>query len=327
MLKKYANRFVCPHCGEELSLRVDEGNDEEAKSGAFDCSSCQKEFLIQNGIPRFLQNASDITKHTSKSFGYKWRKFGEIDEFYKKNFYDELVPLDYEHFFEGKVVLDAGTGMGIPSYCMAEQGAKEVYGIDISDSIDIAYVNTASFKNVMIAQGDIYEMPFRPSFFDAVICVAVLQHMSDPKKAVDTLFNYVKPGGKLIVWVYGREGNGLVRWFVEPFRKHISRKMSLEKVLALSTILGTLFHYIAYYIYKPINKRKIYLLPMNDYVMYRTEFDRMMNVHMVFDQLLAPLSYLFTKEEVEKLFDRPDVMNLRLRHHNRNSWTVICDKS
>lgn len=327
MIQDYADRFVCPRCKEGLSLRVDRWAGEKVLTGAFACASCHEAYPVRDGIPRFLKNASDVTKHTSESFGYKWRKFGEIDEFYKKNFYDELLPLDYERFFRGKIVLDAGTGMGIPSYCMAEQGAKEIYGIDISDSIEIAYKNTHSFRNVVIAQGDIYEMPFQLSFFDAVVCVAVLQHMTDPKKAINTLLSYVKPGGSLIIWVYGYEGNGLVRWFVEPFRKHISRKMRLNHVLSLSKIMGSLFHLTAYYIYKPLNKKYITFLPMNDYFLYRTNFDRMMNIHMVFDQLLAPLSHLFTKTEVEDLLDRPGAGNVRLRHHNRNSWTAICDRT
>ena len=71
-------------------------------------------------------------KHTARSFGYKWKIFSVIDDHYKKNFLDEISPLDYRTFFKDKTVLDAGTGIGIPSYCIAENGAREVFAIDIT---------------------------------------------------------------------------------------------------------------------------------------------------------------------------------------------------
>ena len=92
---------------------------------------------------------------------------------------------------------------------MAENGAREVFGVDISDSIYIAYKNTEGSNNITVAQGDIYHMPFSPETFDVVVCVGVLQHLPDPWGAVDELLCYVKSGGTLVLWVYGREGNYL----------------------------------------------------------------------------------------------------------------------
>jgi len=320
------SRFACPKCKGILKLNLN-NKQELAEEGFFSCPHCNGiQYPISKEIPRFLNNLEKISKHTSKSFGYKWEKFSQIDEHYQKNFLDELNPLEYKDFFKGKIVLDAGTGMGIPSHCMAELGAKEVYGIDIASSIEIAHRNNKKFENVTIAQADIYQIPFPREYFDVVVCVAVLQHLPDPQQAFEELLSYVKPGGTIVLWVYGKEGNAFVEYFVEPVRKLITRKIPVKVTLFFSYLLGVIFQLISLFVYKPLNQIDIKWLPLNDYILYRTNFDWKMNTQMIFDQLLAPLSYLFTKQEVEQLFRHPKIKDYVLRHHNMNSWTAIGTK-
>ena len=322
----YAPSFVCPGCEGGLSVEPQLSEGEEIIEGELNCPTCDRAFPVRGGIPIFVSKLDRVKEHTATSFGFKWKKFDEINEFYKKNFLDELNPLDYKHFFKGKTILDAGTGIGIPCHCMAEYGAKEVFAADISDSVKAAYANNRKFDNVTIAQSDIYALPFRKSYFDVVVCVAVLQHLPDPKKAFDLLLSFVKPGGTLVLWVYGKEGNAFVRYVVEPFRKTVTRKLPLQVVLNMSYGLAWIFTMVSKCIYKPLNNLNIKWLPLNDYIIYRTNFDFSTNVQMIFDQLLAPLSYFFSRKEMEALFNRPDIRNVMLRHHNQNSWTAIGDK-
>ncbi len=327
MQLRYSSYFVCPECKRNLSLNIKKKHQDTVVEGSFYCKKCDLLFNTTNEIPRFVQNIDKIKEHTAKSFGYKWSKFREIDEYYKKNFLDELEPLEYDTFFRNKIVLDAGTGIGIPCYCMAERGAKAVFAIDISDSIEIAHENNKKFGNVTAAKADIYNLPFKRETFDVVVCVAVLQHLPDHQWAFNELLSYVKSGGTLILWVYGREGNGIVKYFIEPFRKIVSRKLPLRVVIGFSYPLGVIFQLVAKLIYRPLNFLKINWLPLNDYILYRTNFDWKMNTQMIVDQLLAPLSHLFSKEEVEQFFKRSEFSNYILRHHNANSWTAIGTKS
>lgn len=323
MKAKYQNAFACPECKTILSCDFQEIDGEEIKTGRLSCATCNTSYPILNGIPRFAGQLPHIKHHTAASFGYKWEKFSDIDDFYKKNFLDELAPLDYQTFFKGKRVLDAGTGMGIPSHCMAELGAAEVFGIDIATSIEIAHHNNQKFDNVTVAQADIYKIPFPEASFDVVVCVAVLQHLPDYPRAVETLLSYVKPGGTLVLWAYGREGNGFVQLFVEPLRKRITRNIPVRLSLAISYPLGLLFQGLIKGIYAPLNRLGIRFFPLNDYMIYRTNFNQRMNTHMIFDQLLAPVSYLFTKEEMAQFMKHPSIAEYTLRHHNKNSWTAI----
>ena len=55
--------------------------------------------------------------------------------------------------------------------------------------------------------------------FDFVISIGVVHHTDDPDKTISNLIKHIKPGGKLILWVYSQEGNLFMRYFLEPFRK------------------------------------------------------------------------------------------------------------
>lgn len=319
--------FACPACKGPLEADVTRQEGDEVLEARLSCGACGVDYAVIGGIPRFTSRLEEIKEHTAASFGYKWRKFSDIGDYYKKNFYDELDPLDYRTFFRGKTVLDAGTGIGIPSHCLAEQGAGEVFGIDIMDSIEVPRRNNAMFDNVTIAQADIHNIPFRPGTFDVVVCVAVLQHVPDFRRAFDELMSFVKPGGTIVIWVYGREGNGFVHYVVEPLRKLVTRRMPVPLALALSIPLGVVFQAAVKLVYKPFDRLGWKFLPLHDYLTYRATFDFKMNVHMIFDQLLAPLSYLFTREEVAAFFNRPDVADVKIRRHNSNSWTAIGTKS
>jgi SAM-dependent methyltransferase/uncharacterized protein YbaR (Trm112 family) len=323
MKEASASRFVCPACGGPLRLTAARKNEGRVEEGAFDCPPCGRTYPIRRFIPRFAGELSGTDQHTAGSFGFKWAMFSKIDAYYKKNFLDELAPLDLGTFFIGKSVLDAGTGVGIPAYCMAELGAREVFAFDIMSAIEDTYRNNLDHPQVTVAQADIYAAPFKQASFDAVVCVGVLQHLPDYRRAVDSLLSFVKPGGHLILWVYASEGNGFVRWVVEPLRKSFTRRLPVKVCYGLSWVIGVLFHVVAVGIYGPLNRVGFRRLPMNDYIRYRARFNLPINVQMVFDQLLAPLSHLYSRAKIEALMDRPELEDKIFRHHNRNSWTVI----
>lgn len=62
--------------------------------------------------------------------------------------------------------------------------------------------------NLLIVQASIYEMPFRPGYFNRVVCIGVIQHTPDPAEAFACLAAAVRPGGTLAIDVYRR----LVWW-------------------------------------------------------------------------------------------------------------------
>ena len=49
--------------------------------------------------------------------------------------------------------------------------------------------------------GDIHAMPFADNSLEAIICLAVLEHVQNPILAVEEMRRTLKPGGKLLIYV------------------------------------------------------------------------------------------------------------------------------
>lgn len=49
--------------------------------------------------------------------------------------------------------------------------------------------------------GDIHDLPFTDNSLDAITCIAVLEHVKNPFKAVEEMHRVLKPGGYCFVFV------------------------------------------------------------------------------------------------------------------------------
>ncbi|KKQ77576.1 MAG: Methyltransferase type 11 [Parcubacteria group bacterium GW2011_GWC1_38_6] len=47
----------------------------------------------------------------------------------------------------------------------------------------------------------VYGLPFDDSSFDIVLCMVVLEHLEDPKKAIAEMLRVLRPGGKILISV------------------------------------------------------------------------------------------------------------------------------
>lgn len=77
---------------------------------------------------------------------------------------------------------------------------------DVSHLVDGELVNQDlrwpddSRKNVHIFS-PLHEIPVRDNYFDAILCIAVLEHVINPVEVVKELTRVLKPGGLLVVSV------------------------------------------------------------------------------------------------------------------------------
>ncbi len=93
----------------------------------------------------------------------------------------------------GGKVLDIGCGVGYALDFFLEQ-ESEVYGVDISDAaIAIARQRIKNGKFEQINNDD--PLPYATSFFDAIICLGVLEHVMQPEKLLSECFRVLKPNG------------------------------------------------------------------------------------------------------------------------------------
>ena len=101
--------------------------------------------------------------------------------------------------------MDLGTGTGRLAMLLAEEGAGEVVGVDISPAmLEVAeYLRLSSASpaadRVSFRLAAAQRMPFRGESFDAIVCRLVLNHTHKPEHILQELVRLLKPGGVLIL--------------------------------------------------------------------------------------------------------------------------------
>jgi len=246
-------------------------------------------------------------------FGYEWSKYSNIVPLYEYQFKGWTSPLGPDAF-KGKAVLDAGCGTGRNSLWPIKYGAARVVAFDVDPrTVAVARTNLAQTRNCEVHEGSIYDIPWKDEF-DISFSIGVIHHLADPKKAVSELVKATRPGGTVLVWVYGKEGHTGIKNAINVMRK-ITSKMPLP----LLNILTYPFSFI-WWLYMKI-------LPHSHPYMKMLASASLWHVHSIlFDQLLPEIANYWSREEALALFDGLGVKNLRALWVNKGSWTVWAEK-
>jgi len=253
---------------------------------------------------------------THKRFGYEWSKYSELDPNYEVQFKKWVFPLN-PSFFAGKKVLDAGCGMGRNSYWALRYGAKEVVAFDYDKrTIKSATVLLSKFPNVKVELASIYSIPYENEF-DLVFSIGVIHHLEFPDTAIKNLVKAAKSGGKVLIWVYGYEGNEWIVKIVSPIRKFFTSRIPPPLLDLL-----TYFISVPFFIF-------IKIMPIKNSYLRQLKNFRFRHIHsIIFDQLLPQIARYYRKEEAKNLLaDNTGLENIEIYSCNNNSWTVIGTKS
>jgi len=249
----------------------------------------------------------------SAEWSDQWRHFQDNERFL---FEEWIAPATLEDF-RGKDVLECGCGGGQHTAMMAPAAAS-VTAVDLNTA-DIARARNRSNKNVEFVEADIAAMDLGRQF-DVVVCIGVIHHTDDPSRTFDALYRHCKPGGKIIVWTYSAEGNALVRWGVEPFRKIFLTWMPRAWVRGLSRLITLALYPVVY---------TVYLLPFLSWLPYydyfanfrRLSFER--NLLNVFDKLNAPQTRFTTRAKAEEWFIAARFDEVSIRPYAGVSWSLV----
>ncbi|MBI3770067.1 MAG: class I SAM-dependent methyltransferase [Deltaproteobacteria bacterium] len=203
--------LVCPSCG----------GDVESASGGLECVACRS-LYADDGVLRFVNREA-----YAESFGLQWKTFSRVQldsgrlADSERRFRSEtaLQPSDVR----GKVVLEAGCGMGRFLDIVSRDGAALAVGIDLSSAVDAAAENLGRRDNVLIGQADIFKLPFKPGSFDVVYSIGVLHHTPSAERAFKALVPLVAPGGTIAISVYAATVKPGVGWALNIFRRQAFR--------------------------------------------------------------------------------------------------------
>jgi SAM-dependent methyltransferase len=323
--EKLLTYLNCPSCAGELACLIDKAESDDIIDGELRCESCARVFPISAGVPRFavLDEVEGDKRETATNFGWQWKHFTQTDELYADQLLGWLKPLSPD-FFRDKVVLEGGCGKGRHTELVAQWGAKEIIGIDLSAAVDTAYVATRHLPNAHVIQADIYNLPLRRSF-DHAFSIGVLHHLPDPKGGFESLASRVKPEGFLSAWVYGAENNEWITRFVNPVREKLTSRIDQRALLQLSKLPAASLYLATKLVYGPLNKSRsgksiARHLFYNDYLKSIAPFGWREQHTIVFDHLVAPTAFYLSREEFESWWREVGAEDVVITWHNKNSW-------
>jgi SAM-dependent methyltransferase len=235
---------------------------------------------------------------------------------YEAQFRNWTSPI-LENEWAGRRVLDAACGMGRNSVWPLKWGARELVAFDLDDrSIRAAERTLRDFPNAHVKKYDIHHIPFR-SEFDIAFSIGVIHHLEDPKKALEGMVDALVPGGKLLIWVYSREGFEWIPDYVDPIRNALTSRLPLPLVHVLSYLCSVpLFCFV-----------KIFRGPTG-YFRQLSTF-KFWHLHsIVFDQLIPSIAHYWTRDEVRALVKELPLENVEvIRPVNDCGWILVGKKT
>lgn len=242
-------------------------------------------------------------------WNWQWNKVYDDNQWL---FTEWIYPNKLEDF-RGKDVLDCGCGGG-QHLSFVAPFAAHVTGVDLN-STDSAKRNTEKFGNVTVLEGDLAAMDLGKQF-DMAYCIGVLHHTDAPKKTFENLVRHVKPGGRMILWVYSYEGNFWNRTLLEALKRWIIMKLPRSIVMGIGHVLTALLYIPIYTIYLLPLK----FLPFYEYFQNWRKLSYSRNLLNVFDKLNAPQTWFLSEKDVRGYFNDQEFTDVHISPYKGVSW-------
>jgi SAM-dependent methyltransferase len=266
-------------------------------------------------------NSTSDSDRTINDFGEQWSHFGDNDGFYASTEILEQVlgPLASIKDLENCHVADIGSGTGRIVHMLLNAGVAHVVAVEPSEGVEILRENTRAVSNqveILHACGD--ELPPGREL-DYVISIGVIQFIEDPVPTLRAAFEALRPGGKMIIWVYAVEGNRAYVALVSALRAITTRLPHS----ALSGLCGILAYGVDLY----IAACRVLPLPMRDYMLNtHSKITRDKCKLTIYDQLNPSYVKYYRGPEVESIFEAAGFEDIQLYHRQNYSWTAIATR-
>ena len=171
-----------------------------------------------------------------------------------------------------------------------------------------------SYPTINVRNQSIYDIP-EENHFDIAFSIGVIHHLAEPEAALRQLTRAVKPGGYVLIWVYGRENMSWLTRYFDPIRRLLLSRLPLRLVYHLS-LYPTVALWLAL---------RVGLSHLEYYRLLRGfSFAHLRAV--VFDQMIPRIANYWPKDFVESLCRNAGLENIRLVHVNDMSWSACGQK-
>jgi SAM-dependent methyltransferase len=259
-----------------------------------------------------------LRDRTVADFGEQFTAYPANEGYYASDelFSDLVAPLALPSDFRGAKVADIGSGTGRIVRMLARAGAAEIVAVEPSAAYEKLLENTADLggkvRPLRIGGEDLPD----DLALDWVVSFGVIDHIPDPHPVMRRAFAALRPGGRMLAWVYAREGNGVYLTFVQPLRRVTTRLPHRVLVGLVDALDVPLRGYIALSRALP--------LPMRNYM--QNHLGRLPPIARrmtIYDQLNPAFAHYFTQSEARELLERAGFVDVRMHHRHGYSWLVI----
>ena len=250
--------------------------------------------------------APPLDQRTAQAFANSWNHLPAGSVYTREQFEDWFVPLSREDVV-GRSVLELGCGNGSLLVHLLGWEPAALEGVDLGDSVRSAEANLRAAgkdsSRCRVTRGDLVARrpPAGDPGADLVYCIGVLHHLQNPEAGFASVLANTRPGGRFHCWVYGHEGNAVVRLFVEPLRRVLSRcPWWFTKHVAATALAAPVFLYAKGLCRLPAAAAPLTTgLPLADYCRWIGKREFAFVRHVVFDQLVTPQTVYLRRETLE----------------------------
>jgi ubiquinone/menaquinone biosynthesis C-methylase UbiE len=246
---------------------------------------------------------SRLSNHSERR-GY----FAEIEA--KRYSHESHIPriARFEEF-EGKCVLEIGTGIGTDGLQFQTNGAQYI-GIDLTlagqklakEQFGLARCQS----NLMVGNAEILPLP--DNCFDHIYSFGVIHHSPSTEAIVDEMFRVLKPGGTFCVMVYNRSS---INYYIEiMFLRKFFRQILYPRFMPrlLSKLLRLDFNKLETHREMLLSKRNV---TKQEWISMNT------------DGPDCPLAKVYNRREALELFGRFSDVQTEVWFFDRSHWPFI----
>lgn len=267
-----------------------------------------------------MDGTDRLKQETIRDFGDQWTRYRENEGYYASAtlLADIVEPLLAVSAVQGKRVADIGSGTGRIDNMLLDAGAAHVVAVEPSAAFDVLVRNVRRPEAVTALNlaGD--SLPATGDL-DLVVSIGVLHHIPDPAPVMLAALRALAPGGRMLAWLYGREGNEAYLAFAEPLRA-LTRRLPHSLLVAVVWLL-----YPALAAYIALARR--FNVPLRDYLnSYLGKLSPDQRRLVMYDQLNPAYAKYYTRAEAIALLDRAGFADVRVHHRHGYSWTVVGEK-
>ena len=305
MRVEFLDILRCPKTGRKLKLHDAEIADGKIKYGILLEETSDSKYKVIDYIPRFVPQ-----ENYSSSFGFQWNlhsntQYDEHSGFNEseKRFRDET---SWPIVLKDQYILEVGGGSGRFTEHAIKSGGI-VVSLDYSSAVEANYRANGHNDNVLILQASVYEMPFEREYFDRAFCFGVLQHTPNPRKAFESIVEYVKPGGSIATDIYVKD---LTHWLLHTkyWVRPLTKRLGPERLYRwVKKYIDTIWP-----IAKVIRKIPKIGCSINWHLLIADHSRTLPNAS---DQVLKKWAYLDTFDMLSPAFDQPETLNNYKKWH------------